>query len=207
MERGKYFQSNLRTRVYLDAMRELLSHRGLRMVLRLAALREWQEQLPPYDDELGVDFADFSALSEALILAYGPGGGGSVAMRGGRMMFRAMRERFGAEVGLDAPLTAAPAAERVRQLLPRVVRGWELQSDSRITLAEMEPAFILAVAPCPECWGHRETVHTVCYATVGFLQEALEWGGVGDAYHAVQHACAACVWDQGKCEFVVSLLE
>ncbi len=208
MEHDKYFQSNFRTRVYLDAVRELMLDRGLKMLLRLAKLEDWLEQLPPYDDALAVDFADFAALNEALILAYGPSGGGGVSLRAGRMMFRTMLERFGAEVGLDAAsLYAETAPARIRKLLPGVVSGWQLQSDSRITLEEVDAAFIITVVPCPECWGRRETSHTVCYATIGFLQEAVEWAGLGDIYMTVQKACAACVWDHGVCTFVISLLE
>lgn len=207
MEYEKYFQSNFRTRVYLDAVRELVLGRGLKMLLRLAKLDHWQEQLPPYDDVLAVDFADFATLSEALILAYGPNGGGGVSMRAGRMTFRAMQRRFGTDVGLDSTVYAEPAPTRLRKLLPSVVRGWELQSDSRIMLEEIDADFILSVTPCPECWGRRETSHTVCYATIGFLREAVEWAGLGDMYKVVQRACAACVWDNGVCTFVISLLD
>ncbi len=207
MEYNKYFQSNFRTRVYLDAVRELVLGRGLKMLLRLAKLDHWLEQLPPYDDVLAVDFADFSAISEALILAYGPNGGGGVAMRAGRMTFRAMQQRFGADVGLDNTVYAELTAARLRKLLPAVVRGWELQSDSRIMLEEIDAAFLLSATPCPECWGRRETSHTVCYATIGFLREAVEWAGLGDIYKVAQRACTACVWDHGVCTFVISLLD
>ncbi len=46
MTRGKHFQSNQRTRIYLDALAEVMGAHGLSALLRLANLTQWIEHPP-----------------------------------------------------------------------------------------------------------------------------------------------------------------
>ena len=100
MERGAYFQSNRKTRIYLDAIGDLIGAHGLAALLRLAGLHAWAVELPPYTDDLAVDFGDIAVLSEKLELMYGPGGGRALSVRAGRASFKALVDNFGEKLGM-----------------------------------------------------------------------------------------------------------
>ncbi|MBN2004774.1 MAG: hypothetical protein JXA21_15560 [Anaerolineae bacterium] len=185
MERGQFFQSNRKTRVFLDAVADLTGTRGLRVLLRLAGLHAWIEELPPYDDELGVDFCDVTLVSKMLLFMYGPRGGGGLSMRAGRMMFRAIREQFGDKMLDEACLGALDIHQRAQAVLQFLVDSWPRHSNGQTSLIYTDNnTFRFKFDPCPELWGqHRPEL---CYGTLGFLQDALEWCDLGDIYQVSQ---------------------
>lgn len=205
MTRGQYFQSNRRTRIYLDALAEVMGHHGLQALLRLAGLEAWIDQPPTYDDALEVDFIDFAMLNKTLEDMYGPRGGRALALRAGRASFKEAITQMGGSVGLaGAAFKMLPLRTRIKALLDAVVKGMSLQSSSVASVTEEGGKLFYHVNPCPACWGRTDADRPVCHGTVGFLQEALEWAGGGEEYQIEEAACSAAgEGEPGVCSFLI----
>ncbi len=208
MERGKFFQSNHRTRIYLDAIAEVIGHHGLLALLRLADLTYWIDHPPPYDEVWGVDFADFSQLNATLEMMYGPRGQRALTMRAGRASFDEAIEQLGPKVGLaGATFQALPVPLRIKALLEALARGMEQHGHTAVTVRKEGAQFIYSVHTCSMCWGQHDVEHPVCHGTVGFLLQALTWAEVGDDFQVEESRCSATqAAGDGRCEFTVSAI-
>ena len=184
MERGQYFQSNRKTRVHLDTVAELLLKRGLLVTLRMTSLHAWVEALPPFDDELVVDCASVAAFDRMLVLMYGPLGGGGVLQRAGRAFFRDFVTHWADKLNLQWDVFGGMlATERARYLLEVLVANWALHCSRPIRLVADEDAkFMVHLASGLVCDESMVDCMPSCYATLGFLKEAVEWIGLGDSY-------------------------
>ncbi len=210
MVRGKYFQSNRKTRIYLDAIGDLIGPHGLSALLRLAGMHKWADELPPYTDELQIDFADISTLREKLELMYGPRGARALGMRAGRANFKDLHAHFGDDLGLSSDtLHSEPAPMRVEILLDALSKGMEREMSSSVAAQDNEGEFLYTLKPCPECWSRKSSQVLACHGTVGFLQEALEWAGLGDFYQVKQAKPATLLsQDQdNECTFEITRVE
>lgn len=201
----QFFQSNQRTRIYLDAIADVIGSHGLMALLRLAGLSKWIDHPPAYDETLGVDFADFAQLNTTLEMMYGPRGGRALALRAGRASFNEAIEQLGSKMGLaGAALKALPANMRVKALLEALAKGTEQHSQSQVTVRKDGDRYLYRISPCPACWGRSDVDHVMCHSTVGFLLQALNWAGVGDEFQVEECTCAAMhTAEDATCEFVV----
>lgn len=205
MSEHQHLQSNRRTRIYLDAIAEVIGQHGLHAVLRLANLEAWIETPPDYNDELAVSFADFARLNHMLEEMYGPRGGRALALRAGRAAFHAALEQLGGAVGLaGAAFKLLPPRARLKALLDAIIKGMSKQSTSQTYLTEDRDALVYHVKPCPACWGRDKERNAICHSTVGFLMQALEWAGLADEYEVEETACAAVNEElAGECVFAL----
>ncbi len=191
MERGKYFLTNHRARIYLDVIASISSPLGFEKVLQHAGLHAWLEGLPPYDEACEVDFADLSALNVMVSEVYGPRAGQAMAQRAGRALFTALTPHFSQALDIHtAPFKAQPPVQRVKAVL-EVLAHDNPGGDMHGTLQVAGEQFIYIVNPCPFCWGQLRMPEAICGGMVGFLQQAVEWVGAGDHYHVEEAACAA----------------
>ncbi len=199
-----YLQSNRRTRIYMDAISEVIGEHGLHAVLRLANLEAWITAPPDYNDELQVNFADFARLNHVLEEMYGPRGGRALALRAGRAAFKVAIEQLGAAVGLaGAAFKLLPARTRLKRLLDAIIKGMSKQSTAQTYLTEEDDKLLYHVKPCPACWGRHQERSPVCHGTVGFLLEALEWAGLMDEYEVEEVSCAATQDHAEECVFAL----
>jgi len=208
MQAGKYFLSNRRARIYLDAIAETSGQYGFPTVLTLAGLHAWLEALPPYNDAREVDFVDFGALNAMLVKMYGPRAGRALTQWAGRVSFMALTPH------LDDLLNVHTASFQEQTSTKRVRAALEIIVDSR-RLGNMEASlqtsgdqFMYTLDPCPFCFGQHNTAHALCHGAVGFLQQAIEWVGAGDHYMVEEASCAATksLQDTG-CVFVILKME
>jgi len=192
MERGKHFLSNRQAHIYLKAIASISGQFGFEALLQLAGLQAWIRDLPPDNDDLTIDYADFSLLNAALVKLYGSSGGRTLALRAGRASFIALAPQFADLLDVNAPdFQAQPIAARVEALLQAIIdAGAQLGAD-RITLRVAGNQFLYTVDPCPICWGQGGAEEALCFSTVGFLQQAIEWLGAGDHYLVEEASCAA----------------
>lgn len=192
MERGKHFLSNRQARVYLDAIAEVSGKYGFEAVLQLAGLRAWIHKRPPLNDALEIDYVDFSTLNATLMRMYGLSGGRTLATRAGRASFIAGAKRIAARINRDDPeFQSQPPTARVEALLQAIIGEESHQSADRVSLRVAGDQFLYTVEPCPACWGRGDLEETMCFSTVGFLQQAIEWMGAGDHYLVEEASCAA----------------
>lgn len=204
MERGKYFLSNHRARVYLDVIAGISGKHGFAKVLQLAGLRSWLEALPPYDDAREVDFADFSALNAMLVKMYGPHAGQAMAQRAGRASFLALTPHLTDVLHThDITFKEQPPAQRVKAVLETITND-NPPGDVHTTLQIAGEQFICTANPCPFCWGQNHAPEALCHGVVGFLQQAVEWVGAGDDYRVEEASCAAVKEPKDtSCVFVI----
>ncbi len=189
MPEGVYVQSNRRTRLYLDAVRDVVGRYGLTALLRIAELDRWIENPPPYDDELGVSYADFARLNEAMEQLYGPYGRRTLALRAGRVLFHHMARRW----SYDPPplLEGISMRAHILPMLASLSIWISRQMSGEVQVQEVWDEFHLVLHPSPEAWGYHNKDSAICYGMVGFLQQAVEWVGFGEYYHVKEVSCAA----------------
>ena len=192
MERGKYFLSNHQVRVYLDAVAEVSGKYGFEALLQLAGLQAWIHNRPPHNDALEIDYADLSTLNVTLIKLYGVSGGRTLATRAGRASFRTVSARLVELLDVDAPTfqSQSPTA-RVEALMQAIIADESQVNADRVSLRVAGDQFLYTVDPCPVCWGQSDLEEAMCFSTVGFLQQAIEWVGAGDHYLVEEASCAA----------------
>ncbi len=208
MQAGKYFLSNRRARIYLDAIAETSGQYGFPTVLTLAGLHAWLEALPPYNDTREVDFVDFSALNAMLVKMYGPRAGRALMQWAGRVSFMALTPHLDDLLNVQAAFFHAQApAERVRAVLEIVADGSRFGNVGAL-LQILGDQFTYTLDPCPFCYGHNRAAYALCHGAVGFLQQAIEWVGAGDHYMVEEASCAATKGPQDTgCVFVILKME
>jgi predicted hydrocarbon binding protein len=208
MQAGKYFLSNRRARIYLDAVAETSGQYGFPAVLTLAGLHAWLEALPPYNDAHEVDFVDFGALNAMLVKMYGPRAGRALALWAGRVSFMALTPSLDDLVNVQsASFQAQSPKERVRVVMDAIVDSRRLGT-MEATLQSLGNQFTYALDPCPFCFGQKHVAYPICHGAVGFLQQAVEWVGAGDDYIVEEASCAATKGSQEtSCVFVILKME
>ncbi|MGC9393772.1 MAG: hypothetical protein ACP5J4_02830 [Anaerolineae bacterium] len=208
MQAGKYFLSNRRARIYLDAIAETSGQYGFPAVLTLAGLHAWLEALPPYNDVQEVDFVDFGALNAMLVKMYGPRAGRALTQWAGRVSFMALSPFIDDLLNAQTVSFQAKAlVERVHAVLETIVDNQGL-GNFEATLQSLGDQFTYTLNPCPFCFGQKRFAHPICHGAVGFLQQAVEWVGAGDHYMVEEASCAATKGLQDtSCVFVILKME
>jgi predicted hydrocarbon binding protein len=191
--RKEYFQSNRITRIYLDALGEIIGRHGLSALLRLAKLSRWIESPPPYDEQLAVDFVDFTALNETLEEMYGVRGGRALALRAGRVSFHAILEQLGAQEELEAGgFHELPLPERITTLLQKIAGVMAGETDAKVWVSQPAADRLLYhLEPSASCWARTHMERPVCHSTMGLLLEAIEWAAGEEEYMVEEVSCAA----------------
>ncbi|HEX7567193.1 MAG TPA: 4-vinyl reductase [Anaerolineaceae bacterium] len=197
---GLYYPNKI-ARIAIMAMADVMGRNGLNSILNLAMLPHLIDNLPPDNLERKFDFADFSAIQGALEDMFGPRGGRSLALRGGRATFTQGLRNFGALAGAgDLAFKVLPLHAKLRIGLPAMAKVFTTTSDQWSTTQEFEDEFIYTIHRCPCCWG-RHTDKPACFVATGLLQSGLNWLSGGKEFRVVQ-STAKSVGDQ-NCQFIV----
>lgn len=199
--RDKYYYANLIARIYLQAMEEVMGRNGLNAILNMAKLSHFIDNYPPDNWEKGFDFADYSALNQALEDMYGPRGGRGLALRAGRASFARGLQGFGALHNMgDLALKMIPLNLKIKIGLPAMARVFSQVSDQASQVEERDDNFVYIIKTCPVCWG-RKSDKPICHAAVGLIQEGLRWVSGGKEFRVEEIQCIASGDD--TCEFLV----
>jgi hypothetical protein len=186
-----YFYPNRMTRIFLQAMEEIMGKNGLNAVLNMAKLSYLIDNYPPDNLEKEFDFAAFTALNAALEEMYGPRGGRGLALRGGRASFARGLQGFGAMAGVgDLAFRVLPLGAKLKMGLPAVAGIFTQVSDQISRVEEKGDHFDYFIDRCPLCWT-RKTDKPVCHVSTGVLQEALRWVSGGKEFRVDETACIA----------------
>jgi len=197
---GFYYPNKI-ARIAIMAMADVMGRNGLNSILNLAMLPHLIDNLPPDNLERKFDFADFSAIQGALEDMFGPRGGRSLALRGGRATFTQGLRNFGALAGAgDLAFKVLPLHAKLRIGLPAMAKVFTTTSDQWSTTQEFEDEFIYTIHGCPCCW-RRQPDKPACFVATGLLQSGLNWLSGGKEFRVVQ-STAKSVGDQ-NCQFIV----
>jgi hypothetical protein len=117
--------------IIIRSLEEVMGKNGLNAILNLGGLSNYIENYPPDNLEKGFDFAELSAIGNALEEMYGPRGGRGLALRGGRATFSDALKNFGALAGVaDLAFVVLPLHAKLRIGVPAMAKIFSQLSDS-----------------------------------------------------------------------------
>ena len=186
----------------IKALEDVMGKNGLNAILNLARLPHLIDNNPPGNLAKEFDFADVSAINQALEEMYGPRGGRGLALRAGRATFADSLRNFGALAGAgDLAFKVLPLHAKMRIGLPAMAKIFSQVSDQKTSVEEHENEFIYTIHRCPVCWGRSDADKPVCFIAVGLLQEGLKWLSGGNEFRVNESKCFAV--NDDVCEFVI----
>ena len=202
VEKSGYYYANKFALIMLDALEDILGENGLKTILNLAHLPEVIDNPPPNNLQKEFDFADVSAINQALEEIYGPRGGRGLALRAGRATFSDSLKNFGALAGAgDLAFKVLPLNTKMRIGVPSMARIFTQVSDQHSTSKEYNDKFVYTIHRCPVCWGRNELDKPVCFIAVGLLQAGLIWLSGGKEFRVNESKCVS-MGDE-VCEFII----
>jgi predicted hydrocarbon binding protein len=188
----QFFYPNNMGRVVLLAMEEILGRGGVNAILNLAALSQYIQDYPPYNQDLEIPFTHISLLQAKLESAYGPRAGRGLAMRVGRACFKYGLREFAPELGLtNQSFRLLPLQTKIKTGSEAFAGLFNNYTDQRVSLEMDEKYIFWQMQRCPLCWG-RQTEDPCCHLEVGLLQEALFWVSGGKYFEVEEKKCIAC---------------
>ena len=200
--RSGYYYANKFALIMIKALEDVMGKNGLKAILNLAHLPELIDNSPPGNLAKEFDFADVSAINQALEEMYGPRGGRGLALRAGRATFADALKNFGALAGAgDLAFKVLPMHVKLRIGLPAMARIFSQVSDQHSTVSEFANEYIYTIHRCPVCWGRKDLDKPVCFIAVGLLQEGLKWVSGGNDFRVYETKCVS-MGDE-VCEFSI----
>ncbi len=197
-----YYYANKIALISLNSLEDVMGKNGLNAILNLAHLPHLIENKPPDNLAKEFNFADFSALNQALEVMYGARGGRGLALRVGRAAFADSLRTFGALAGAgDLAFKVLPLSTKMRIGIPAMAKNFSQISDQYSTVQEREHEFIYNIHRCPVCWGRSSSDKPVCFIATGLLQEGLKWLSGGNEFRVNESQCVAM--GHSVCEFVI----
>lgn len=188
---GLYYP-NLMSRIYMEALEEVMGKNGINALLNLAGLSDLIDNYPPPNLNREFDFADFSALGKGILDMYGPRGGRGLALRAGRAAFADGLSKFGATAGAaDLAFKVLPLGTKLKVGLRAMAETFSKFSDQQTSVDEDGDKFVYSIQKCPLCWGQTFD-RPSDYGAVGILQEGLRWVSGGKDFKVEQIESTAC---------------
>jgi predicted hydrocarbon binding protein len=202
VESSGYFYANKFALIMLDALEDVMGKNGVNAILNLAHLPHLINNFPPGNLSKEFDFAEVSAINQALEEMYGPRGGRALAGRVGRATFADALKNFGALAGAgDLAFKILPLHTKMRIGLPAMAKIFSQVSDQHSTVKEHKEEFVYTIHRCPVCWGRNGVDKPVCFIAVGLLEEGLKWLSGGHEFFVNESRCAS-MGDE-VCEFII----
>jgi predicted hydrocarbon binding protein len=197
-----YHYPNKAGLIIIESLINVMGKNGLNAILNLAHLSNLIDKYPPDNLAREFDFAEVSAINQALEEMYGPRGGRGLALRAGRATFADVLRNFGALAGAgDLAFRVLPLLTKMKIGIPAMARIFSQVSDQHSTVEERENEFVYTIHRCPVCWGRSGLDKPVCYIAVGLLQEGLKWLSGGSEFRVNETKCIAM--GEQVCEFLI----
>jgi predicted hydrocarbon binding protein len=197
-----YYYANKFALIMLDALQDVMGKNGVNAILNLAHLPHLINNFPPGNLAKEFDFAEVSAINQALEEMYGPRGGRALAARVGRATFADALKNFGALAGAgDLAFKILPLHTKMRIGLPAMAKIFSQVSDQQTSVKEHEEEFVYTIHRCPVCWGRNGLDKPVCFIAVGLLEEGLKWLSGGREFFVNESRCMAT--GDEVCEFII----
>lgn len=202
--------ANLRTHyptpmahIILRSFEEILGEPGFSNLLAQAGLDHLKDPLANEGELDGLGFDELATLHSVMERRFGLNAGRGMAIRAGRVCFRAGLKRFGDEMGLSAQdFRLLPLGAKLRRAAAALANTLNRQTGQEVTLEYGEDVHRLLVRRCAVCWD-RTADSACCHLTVGLIQESLFWLSGGHSYPVNETECLAaggdaCVFEIGR---------
>ena len=192
LQKSGFYYPNKMGLIALRSLEEVMGKNGLHTILNLAGLSRYADRYPPDNLEKEIDFAEISAIGQALETMYGPRGGRGLALKSGRATFPDTLAQFGALVGVaDLTSSVLPLQAKLRTGLSGLAQIFAQLTDQRTGVEERGGDFIWTIYKCPFCWGRQGEPQPVCYTVTGLLQESLRWMSGVREFRVQETECVA----------------
>ena len=183
------------------ALENVMGKNGVNAILNMAGLSHLIDNYPPNNLAREFDFADYTALIQALEDMYGPRGGRGLALRAGRATFDRVIKEFGPMVGMaDLAFKVLPLVVKVKVWLRVMGETISKLTDQINKVESAGDYYRYRILQCPACWG-RKTDKPCCHIATGLLQEGLHWLSGGKEFRVTEVTCIA-MGDE-SCDFLV----
>lgn len=179
------------TQIVLSGLQEYIGRAGLEKLAQHSgvAIPEGTDQLTGATG--GLLFNEISVMQQALEEVYGPQAARGVAMRSGRAALCYFLSELGEEGGFhQLEFRVLPPRKRAQAGLERIATLVGREAGQPIQIQSLEKAWLWQIELCPECW-ERKNPTSMCYFSVGLLQEFLSWLSGGRIYLVEETACRA----------------
>lgn len=197
-----YFYANKFALIMLEALEDVVGEKGLNAILNLANLSSLIGHYPPKNLAKEFDFADVSAIDQAVVEMYGERGARGLALRAGRAAFDDELRNYGALAGTSAPeFQGLPLHVKLRVGLPALAMIFSSISDQQCTVEERMDSYVYSIHRCPVCWGRKSPDHPICFSVVGLLEEGVKWISGGHEFRVQETECVAMGAD--ACRFLI----
>lgn len=145
-QKSRLYYPNKIARIYLMALEEVMGSNGVKAVLNLAKLPELIGNYPPNNLAREFDFADFSAINQAIEEMYGPRGGRGLALRAGRASFAQGLSEFGAVIGAsELAFKVIPLNTKLKVGLKAMAETFTKFSDQTSDVREDDDYFVYTI--------------------------------------------------------------
>lgn len=191
--------SNKFARIYLDALREVLSDEHYAELVGYIGIPQLVKHKLPDNLEKAFDFTYFTGLQEGLEAIFGPEKADEIALESGRLAFEPALDSFGDLAGVANVIDRAiPLEEKLNILLPgmaEVIMNFSDQVSRAYSYDEER--FIFTLERCPLCW-QRDTARSVCHPMQGMLEAGLSWLTGGKTVPVEIETCIAQGDEMGR---------
>ncbi len=191
------------THIIIRGMQEYLGQSGTDQLFECCGLTRFTGSGQLVENRSGLRYTEIQAMQQALEDIYGAQGARGAAMRSGRSALCYFLKVYGESAGFnELDFRLLPPRRRVQVGLERLAQVIGGEIGQTIHVQTVENAWTLQIEHCPECWGMHSS-NSVCYFTVGILQEFLSWLSGGRVYLVEETACRAkgdpaCIIRVGK---------
>lgn len=193
-----YYYPNKMGRIFLVALEDVMGKNGVNAILNLAGLEQYIDNYPPDNLDKQFDFAEISAVLNALEQTYGPRGGRGLSLRAGRALFANGLRNFGALAGAgDLAFKVLPLDTKLKIGVPAIAKIFNSVTDQVSNVQDHGDHYIYTLERCSMCWD-RKTDKPCCHVVVGIIQEALKWVSGGKEFKIDMLSCMGCGDDMGR---------
>lgn len=198
---GFYYPNRIARGIFV-AMEDVMGRHGLSALLHSAQMDEYINQPPPDNLVKQFDFANLSAMNEALEEIYGARGGLGFALRIGRASFSKGLKSFGAMRGINDPaFRALPLNMQIEISLRGLASVFTNFTDQETEIETVDDGYLIHVENSPFAWA-RQSDKPVCHALAGIFLESLSYATDGYLFFVREVECRACGADE--CIFKVN---
>lgn len=186
-------------RAVLKAYEDVMGLNGLKAVLDLSGMSEYNGKYPPNDLERAFAVSDLVKIHRGLADMYGSRGGRGLAMRGGRITFaNNLRDLTEIAVGIFRDKSVET---RLQIGVLATANFFNLFTDQTAKVIEEDDRFLFTLAPFPNSSGNGEGCQ-ICFWVQGLLDEGVGWFSDGSISGVTSVVCDTL--DDGVCSCIIS---
>jgi len=192
--------SNARSRRLMLAVQEVMGRSGLTTILRQAGLQRYAGNLPPSNQEAGMNAAEYAALMQAIENYYGRGARGTLNRIGHATFTQLLQEQKIQSQLTKLALQVQSQTNRKLNALKWLAK--EIAAPRGEVTVQAEGDRIIFTDHESDATFGRTRDSEICWVTLGEVQEAVKWATGADHEVAEVHCKAkgdpACRFEVGE---------